>query len=60
MRVCLEIEILGTSFVPQHPDARILDQFIYKWGHSCGFIADVFTGLYTHLLNAGAATACIT
>lgn len=25
------LEMLGTSFVPQHSDARILEQVIYKW-----------------------------
>jgi hypothetical protein len=25
------IEMLGTSFIPQHSDARVLEQVIYKW-----------------------------
>lgn len=25
------IEMLGTSFIPQHSDARVLEQLIYKW-----------------------------
>src|SRR5437870_7823708 len=25
------IEMLGTSFTPQHSDARVLEQVIYKW-----------------------------
>jgi hypothetical protein len=25
------IELLGTSFIPQHSDARVLEQVIYKW-----------------------------
>ena len=33
-------ELLGTSFIPQHSDARILDQLIYKWNHSRREIAD--------------------
>ena len=28
------IELLGPRFVPQHSDARILDQLLYKWSHS--------------------------
>ncbi|MHC4187503.1 MAG: glucuronate isomerase, partial [Planctomycetota bacterium] len=28
------IETLGLTFVPQHSDARVLDQLIYKWSHS--------------------------
>src|SRR5260370_21262602 len=27
------IEMLGTSFIPQHSDARALDQVIYKWSN---------------------------
>ncbi len=30
----MRLELLGSSFVPQHSDARILDQLIYKWEHS--------------------------
>ncbi len=25
------LEMLGTSFIPQHSDARVLEQLIYKW-----------------------------
>jgi hypothetical protein len=47
------IELLGTSFVPQHSDARILDQLLYKWAHSIKVIAPVFTEKYTLLREAG-------
>lgn len=47
------IELLGTSFVPQHSDARILDQLLYKWTHSIKVIAPVFTEKYTLLREAG-------
>ncbi len=30
----MRLELLGTSFVPQHSDARVLEQLIYKWGHA--------------------------
>ena len=33
------LELLGTSFIPQHSDARILEQLIYKWQHSRRIIA---------------------
>src|SRR5205085_6844002 len=36
------IELLGTSFIPQHSDARILEQLIYKWKHSRRVIAESF------------------
>lgn len=37
----MRIEMLGESFVPQHSDARVLDQLIYKWDHSRAVIAKV-------------------
>src|SRR5207247_3636533 len=39
----MRIELLGTSFIPQHSDARVLDQLIYKWDHSRAAIAKVLT-----------------
>ncbi len=47
------IELLGTSFVPQHSDARILDQLLYKWAHSIKTIAPVFAEKYESLRDAG-------
>src|SRR5690606_35837747 len=37
----MRFELLGVSVVPQHSDARVLDQLIYKWAHSRKIIADV-------------------
>ena len=47
------LELLGTSFVPQHSDARILDQLLYKWPHSKKTIAPVFASKYESLRAAG-------
>jgi hypothetical protein len=47
------IELLGLSVIPQHSDARILDQLIYKWKHSRQIIADVLTEKYQDLLTSG-------
>jgi len=47
------VELLGTSFVPQHSDARILDQLIYKWTHSRRVIGPVLADKYQALANAG-------
>ena len=47
------VELLGPSFIPQHSDARILDQLIYKWGHSRRVIADVLYDSYNQLLKDG-------
>jgi hypothetical protein len=49
----MRIELLGTSFIPQHSDARILDQLIYKWDHSRRIIADVLARKYADLSHAG-------
>ena len=49
------IELLGTSFVAQHSDARVLDQLIYKWGHSRRVIADALYEAYDALLRDGRA-----
>ena len=47
------LELLGTSFVPQHSDARVLDQLIYKWKHSREIIGEVLIDKYSDLLDAG-------
>ena len=49
----MRIELLGTSVVPQHSDARILDQLIYKWGHSRKIIGKVLVDKYCDLADTG-------
>jgi len=49
----MRIELLGTSVIPQHSDARVLDQIIYKWSHSRRIIADVLADKYADLAQAG-------
>jgi hypothetical protein len=49
----LRIELLGTSVIPQHSDARILDQIIYKWDHSRKIIGNVLAEKYEDLADAG-------
>ncbi len=49
----MRFELLGTSFIPQHSDARILDQLIYKWDHSRRIIARVLEDKYADLLDTG-------
>jgi hypothetical protein len=46
-------ELLGTSFIPQHSDARILDQIIYKWDHSRAIIAKVMKDKFADIAAAG-------
>ncbi|MET0625023.1 MAG: glucuronate isomerase [Pyrinomonadaceae bacterium] len=49
------LELLGTSFIAQHSDARVLDQLIYKWAHSRRVIADALFEAYHALLTDGRA-----
>ncbi len=49
------LELLGTSFVAQHSDARVLEQLIYKWAHSRRCIGEVLSEAYAQLLRDGRA-----
>ena len=49
----MRMELLGTSFIPQHSDSRVLDQLIYKWDHSRALIAKVLVDKYTDTIRAG-------
>lgn len=49
----MRFELLGMSFTPQHSDARVLDQLIYKWAHSRRIIADVLADKYEDLAAVG-------
>lgn len=49
----MRFELLGVSVIPQHSDARVLDQLIYKWAHSRRIIADVLFDKYKGLLEIG-------
>ena len=49
----MRTELLGLSFTPQHSDARVLDQLIYKWQHSRRVIAEVLVDKYSALSQTG-------
>ncbi len=49
----MRLELLGLSMVPQHSDARVLDQLIYKWPHSLQVIHRVLVDKYWDLVAAG-------
>jgi hypothetical protein len=49
----MRLELLGTSFTPQHSDARVLDQVLYKWHHSRSIIADALSDKYVAAAEAG-------
>ena len=48
------IELLGTSFIPQHSDARVLEQVIYKWQNTRRTMAPIFADAYGLLHTDGA------
>ncbi len=49
----MRFELLGSSVIPQHSDARVLDQLIYKWAHSRRIIANVLCEKYRDLMDTG-------
>ena len=49
------LELLGQSFIPQHSDARVLEQLIYKWKHARREIAGALCISYEQLLHNGRA-----
>jgi hypothetical protein len=49
----MRLELIGSSFVPQHSDARVLEQLIYKWDHSLTVLAKVLTDKYEDLSRSG-------
>jgi hypothetical protein len=48
------IELLGTSFIPQHSDARVLEQVIYKWQNTRRILAPILANAYQLLQADGA------
>ena len=51
----MRLEMLGVSFIPQHSDARVLEQVIYKWRSSRQSIAPVLANAYRLLVESGRA-----
>ena len=49
----LRLELIGLSVTPQHSDARVLDQLIYKWQHSRAIISKVLVEKYSALSCTG-------
>ncbi len=47
------LEMLGTSFVPQHSDARVLEQVIYKWRNTRRTLGPILTNAYQLLSEDG-------
>lgn len=49
----MRVELLGTEFAPQHSDARVLEQLIYKWDHSRRVIGKVLKEKFADLAATG-------
>ncbi len=49
----MRFELLGSSVIPQHSDARVLEQVVYKWDHSRAIITKVLIDKYRDLLATG-------
>jgi hypothetical protein len=47
------IEMLGMSFIPQHSDARVLEQVIYKWRNTRRTMAPILANSYSLLVEDG-------
>ena len=47
------IEMLGTSFIPQHSDARVLEQLVYKWRNTRRTLAPILAASYRNLIEDG-------
>ncbi len=47
------IEMLGNSFIPQHSDARVLEQVIYKWKNTRRTMTPLFAETYRVLSEDG-------
>jgi hypothetical protein len=47
------LEMLGTTFIPQHSDARVLEQVIYKWRNTRRTLAPILAKAYGLLAEDG-------
>jgi hypothetical protein len=49
----MRLELIGLSMTPQHSDARVMDQVIYKWRHTRRILAQVLTEKYADVADTG-------
>jgi hypothetical protein len=49
------LEMLGTTFIPQHSDARVLEQVIYKWRNTRRTMGPILANTYDLLSQDGRA-----
>jgi hypothetical protein len=53
----MRLDLIGLSVTPQHSDARVLHQLIYKWQHSRSDITDALVDKYWDLSQTGWTTS---
>ena len=49
----MRLDLLGTDFIPQHSDARVHEQLIYKWSHFKDILSDTMSNRYKNILKTG-------
>ncbi len=49
----MRVELLGPTFIPQHSDARVLEQLVYKWKQTREMVTDVLVDKYAELEAMG-------
>lgn len=49
------LELLGTSFIPQHSDARVLEQLIPKWRETRRVLEPILAHAYQRVIGEGRA-----
>jgi len=47
------LEMLGVSFIPQHSDARVFEQIIYKWRNTRRTLTPILANSYARLHDDG-------
>ena len=45
--------MLNDNFIPQHSDARVIDQLIYKWNDFRHYYTSVYANKYRQLVQTG-------
>lgn len=51
--VRMRMELVGLNFIPQHSDARIIDQLLYKWFHFKTILKKVLLDKYGDVVETG-------
>lgn len=49
----MRLNLLGNCFIPQHSDARILEQVIYKWKHTNNVFKTILYDYFSFLIQNG-------